>query len=40
MDNVPARAQLDFGQWVLIVTGIAAVVIPWWFGLLWMVGMV
>ena len=41
MDNeIPARARLDTAQWLLILTGALAVVIPWWLGLLWILGAV
>ncbi len=39
MDNtLPARARLDFSQWLMVLSGILMVVVPWWFGLLWLVG--
>ena len=41
MDNqFRARARLEPSQWLLILTGILAVVIPWWMGLLWILGVV
>ncbi len=39
-DQVPARARLEPSQWLLILTGILVVVIPWWLGLLWIFGLV
>lgn len=41
MDNqTPVRARPEPGQWLLILLGIVAVVIPWWLGLLWILGVV
>jgi hypothetical protein len=41
MDNqTPVRARLEPGQWLFILLGIVAVVIPWWLGLLWIFGVV
>lgn len=41
MDNrTHVRAGLETGQWLLILLGIVVVVIPWWLGLLWILGVV
>ena len=41
MDNqIPARARLEPARWLLILTGILVVIVPWWLGLLWIFGLV
>ena len=36
--TIPVRARLDLSQWLFVLTGIIAVVIPWWLGMAWLFG--
>ena len=36
--EIDAQPNLPFRQWLLVVTGILMVAVPWWLGLLWLVG--
>lgn len=35
----PAPIYIPLSQWAFIASGILALAIPWWLGLLWIVGL-
>ena len=36
--TLPAPASLPLRQWAFVLTGILLVAVPWWLGMLWIVG--
>ena len=37
-NSIQAQPTLALRHWVLVITGVVMIAVPWWLGLLWLFG--